>query len=99
MSERRGKFEWFDVPPAGFVHVPKNAKHAWRNTGTEPVIQVILTSSRLGQFFREAGRPLDENEQPHAPTPADLQRFTQVAQNYGHWLGSPEENAAVGITL
>ncbi|MGH8019226.1 MAG: hypothetical protein ACREIA_13210 [Opitutaceae bacterium] len=23
-KRRRGKFEWFDVPSAGFVHVPKN---------------------------------------------------------------------------
>ena len=32
-----------------------------------------------------------------APSPDALQRFAAVAARYGHWLASPEENAASGI--
>jgi quercetin dioxygenase-like cupin family protein len=99
LVEHRGSFEWFDVPLLGFVHVPKNAKHAWRNVGDEPVVQLIVTSTRLGQFFRDACRPLGEDEPTRPPMPEDLARFTQVAKTYGHWLASPQENAAVGILM
>src|SRR5690606_19364221 len=58
LVERDGTFEWFDIPPGGCVHVPANAKHAWRNVGDEPVVQLLVTTTRLGRFFREACRPL-----------------------------------------
>jgi quercetin dioxygenase-like cupin family protein len=99
LMERAGRFEWFDVPPAGFVHVPANAKHAWRNTGAAPVVQLIIVSARLGRFFREACRPLKTAETSRAPTPDEMQRFAKTAMAYGHWLGTPQENAAVGISL
>lgn len=99
LVERRRRLEWFDVPLLGFVHVPKNAKHAWRNVGQEPVVQLIVTSTRLGQFFRDACRPLDEDEPTRSPTPEDLTRFARIATTYGHWLASPAENAAVGISI
>jgi quercetin dioxygenase-like cupin family protein len=99
LTDEGDGLEWFDVPPAGFVHVPRDSKHAWRNVGDVPVVQLIVTSARLGQFFRDACRPLAEGESPRPPTPKDIERFTQTAWKYGHWLASPEENAAVGIKL
>jgi hypothetical protein len=51
---------------------------------------------RLGRFFREFGRPA---ETAGAPTPADFQRLQELALAYGYWLGSPADNAAVGISL
>jgi hypothetical protein len=33
------------------------------------------------------------------PFEGDVRRFAEVAARYGHWLASPQENAAVGIKL
>jgi quercetin dioxygenase-like cupin family protein len=102
MSQRDGKFEWLDVKPGELVHVPSNAKHAWRNTSNEPAVQLITTTPKLGRFFLEIGRPVRAGRASVAlspPTRDELQHFMRVAANYGYWLGSPAENAAIGIAL
>ena len=53
---------------------------------------------RLGRFLREIGRPLATVE-PGAPSAAHIQRFVEIAHEYGYWLGSPADNAAAGISL
>jgi hypothetical protein len=35
----------------------------------------------------------------HPPTPAELAESVAVATRYGYDLGTPEQNAAIGITL
>jgi mannose-6-phosphate isomerase-like protein (cupin superfamily) len=99
LIERGGGFAWLDVKQGDFVHVPGSAKHAFRNTSGEPVAQLITTTPRLGRFFQETGKPVSAGASPSPPTPDDLRRFAEVAARYGHWLGSPAENAAIGITL
>jgi quercetin dioxygenase-like cupin family protein len=99
ITARGTGFEWFDVPTGGFVHVPKNAKHAWRNVSLEPVVQLVITTARLGRFFQDVGKPITPTTPPGPPTPQDIQRFMEVAAAYGHWLGSPAENAAIGIRV
>jgi quercetin dioxygenase-like cupin family protein len=80
-----------------YIHVPAGARHGWRNVSSEPVVAIITTTARLGRFVQEIGRPLTGAPQP--VTPEDLARFATVAAAYGHWNGTPEENAAVGIRL
>jgi hypothetical protein len=99
LVERGTRLEWLDVRQGDFVHVPGGAKHAFRNTSGGPVVQLIATTPRLGRFFQETGKPVSAGVSPSPPTPDDLRRFAEVAARYGHWMGSPEENAAVGITL
>jgi quercetin dioxygenase-like cupin family protein len=98
-SQREGKFEWLDVRPGEFVHVPSNARHAWRNTSSEPAVQLITTTPKLGRFFQEVGRPVTPGTPLLPPTPDDLQHFMRIAAKYNYWLGSPTENAAIGIAL
>lgn len=90
-------FEWIESGPGDFVHIPGGSKHAFRNPFGEPVTQLIVTSSRLGEFFQEVGRPMSSGDSLPPPTPAELDRFIRVAQRYEHWLGTRGENAAVGI--
>jgi quercetin dioxygenase-like cupin family protein len=85
------------VTVGDYISVPAGVRHAWRNVSSEPVVGLVITSAQLGQFFQEAGRPLARGSQP--PTPEDSAQLAALATVYGHWLGTPEENAAVGIRL
>jgi hypothetical protein len=78
-----------------YIHVAAGARHGWRNVSNEPVVAIITTTAQLGRFFQETGRRLTGAPQP--VTPADLAHFATMAARYGHWNGTPEENAAMGI--
>jgi hypothetical protein len=80
-------------------HVALEVRHAWKNESDEPAVAIIVTTPRLGRFFQEVGRPVAPDASPQAPSPADVQRFAEVAARYHDWLAIPEENAAVGINL
>jgi quercetin dioxygenase-like cupin family protein len=92
-----GGLEWNDAHAGDYVEVPGGTPHAHRNVFHEPAIDLIVTTARLGQFFQEAGRPITGSAQP--PAPDEVARFVAIAAKYGYWLGSPEENAAVGLEL
>jgi quercetin dioxygenase-like cupin family protein len=98
-SLRQGKegYEWIRAEVGDYIHVPASAHHAWRNVSREPVVNLIITTKRLGRFFQEAGRPVTGEPQP--VTPEDLARFAAVSARYGYWNATPEENAAIGINL
>ena len=88
---------WRNVQPGSFIHIPSGTKHAFRNTSSEPVVQLIMTTPQLGRFFQEIGRPVIPGVPPLPPTPEELEHFRRLAAHYHHWLGSPADNAAVGI--
>jgi quercetin dioxygenase-like cupin family protein len=94
---RQGKerYEWIGAKAGDYIHVPAGAQHAWRNISSEPVVNLIITTKRLGQFFQETGRQVMGAPQP--VTPEDLARFSAVSARYGYWNATPEENAALGI--
>jgi quercetin dioxygenase-like cupin family protein len=99
-GELQGLWEdrWVTLVPGDVFDVPGGVKHAWRNVFDVPVSLLIVTSMRLGRFLRAIGRPAATVE-PGPPSPEDLQRLLEMAQAYGYWLGSPADNAAVGISL
>jgi len=99
-GELQGLWEdrWMTLVAGDVFDVPGSTRHAWRNTSGAPVSLIIVTSMRLGRFLRDIGRPLATVE-PGPPKPADLQRLVATSQAYGYWLGSPADNAAVGISL
>jgi quercetin dioxygenase-like cupin family protein len=92
-----GAYKWIAAAAGDYVHVPAGARHAWRNVSDEPVVNLIITTKRLGRFFREAGRPAMGAPQP--VTPDDLARFAAIGARYGDWNATPGENAAVGILV
>jgi quercetin dioxygenase-like cupin family protein len=90
--------EWQTPSPGDFVHITGAAKHAWRNVSHRPVEVLITCTVKLGRFLREMGQPTtDDDRQP--PTQEHIQRLAAMCARYGYWLGSPEENAEVGILL
>jgi quercetin dioxygenase-like cupin family protein len=90
-------YESVVVKAGDFILVPPWARHGWRNVGSAPVVALLTTTARLGRWFLEVGRPATGGPQP--VTPDDLARFAAIAATYGHWLASPQENAAAGITF
>ena len=90
-------YEWIVAKAGDYIHVPGGARHAWRNVSTQPSVELIITTKKLGQFFQEAGRTVTGGPQP--VTPEDMARFAALCARYGYWNATPEENAAVGIHL
>jgi len=99
LVQRQDGFESIAMHAGDFRHVPQGVTHAWKNQSNEPAIAIIVTTSRLGRFFQEVGRPAAAGAFRPPPSPAEIQRFAEVAARYHHRLASPEENAAVGIRL
>jgi quercetin dioxygenase-like cupin family protein len=87
--------EWRDAHPGDYVRVPGDVPHAHRNISEAPAIDLIITTARMGRFFREVGRPVGSPP----PTAQEVARFVEVAGRYGYRLATPDENAAVGITV
>ena len=93
------------VPPGAVIplHSHDDAETFFIVAGAQ---QVLLPGTRGlewsdahagGKFFQEVGRPVTGSLQP--PTPDELARFAAIAASYGYTLGTPEENAAIGIEM
>lgn len=95
LVEDGGKLEWRDAHAGDYIRIPGAVPHAHRNISDQPAVDLIITTPRMGQFFKEIGRPVPAPP----PTPDDLTRFVEAAIRYGYRLGTQEENAAVGIEL
>lgn len=93
-------FEWTVVTPDEIFHVPGNVKHAWRNPSQHPAETIIVSTVKIGRFFGELGTPVGSNGKTAWPPAAQaIERFLRIAERYGYWNGTPEENAAVGLRL
>ena len=50
--------EWIDVHEGDYVQIGSGEAHALRNASSEPVVELIITNARLGDWFKEGdGRP------------------------------------------
>ena len=99
LSEKEGKSHWIAAGPGDFIEVPSGAKHGFRNRSQDPVVQLITTTSKLGRFFQEIGRPMPQGPNGNPPSPDQVQHLVRTSERYGYWLATPEENAAAGITI
>jgi quercetin dioxygenase-like cupin family protein len=90
---------WQAVNAGEVVSIPGNVRHALRNTSPSPITSITVSKQELYSFFRELAQPFDPNKPPVPPTAEEMQQLFQVAAKYEYWLGSPEENAAIGISL
>ena len=81
------------------VTIAGGVKHALRNPGATAVSTVLVSQEQLYRFFRELAEPLEPGASPPVPTPEVMLRLFEVAARYQYWIGSPSENAAIGITL
>ena len=96
---RNGIQAWTAVGTGDVVTIPGNTKHAWRNWSAFPATVVMVTTSRMYEFLRELTKPFDPHQPPSPPTREEIQQIFEGAARYGYWMGSPEENAAIGLSL
>jgi quercetin dioxygenase-like cupin family protein len=99
LTEAGGNAQWIKARLGDFIEVPNNAKHGFRNRSQRPVIQLIITTSKLGRFFQEIGKPIDKDTNVSPRLPDEIQHLLITAERYGYWLATPEENASFGISL
>ena len=80
--------QWREVQAGDYVHIPAGIMHAHRTISDEPAVDLVISTAKLGRFFRELARP-------------DVGPRERIALStkYGYILGTPEQNAAVGIEL
>jgi quercetin dioxygenase-like cupin family protein len=86
--------EWKAARGGDFIHIPGNVKHAWRNGRSFPVEMIVVTPAKLGRFLQELGELTRTSGRNGI-----VETARRLAERYGYWLGSPQENAAVGISL
>jgi hypothetical protein len=90
---------WQTARAGEVVTIAGGVKHALRNPDSTLVRMVSVGERQLYRFFRELAEPLDPNAVPAAPKPEAMQKLFEVAARYEYWIGSPSENAAIGINL
>ena len=90
---------WKTVTAEEVVSIPGNVRHALRNTSLASTTTIAVSKQQLYSSFPELARPFDPHMPPEPPTPNEMQQLFSTAQKYGYWLASPDENAAIGISL
>jgi mannose-6-phosphate isomerase-like protein (cupin superfamily) len=88
---------WRILRQGDFVDVPSNTKHAWRNASQSSASLLIVTTVRMGVFLQQASSTA-ETELDNQTASTQKEHFFKLIQEYGYWLGSPEDNQAIGLS-
>ena len=88
---------WHRLEAGGILDIKGGEKHAWRNISSDDAHLLLVTTMRMKQFFDEIGRPV--SHVPAPLTPEALRHLLEVAERYGYWLATPQENLSIGISL
>ncbi len=98
-QEQGASSGWRPAGVGDVVTVAGGVKHALRNPGSTLALTVLISDEQLYRFFKELAEPLASGSGPPPPTPAVMQKLFEVAARYNYWIGTPPENAAIGIHL
>jgi quercetin dioxygenase-like cupin family protein len=90
---------WPPVSRGEVVTIASGVRHALRNLNSTPAISVLISQARLYHFFRELAQPINPGDQPPRPSPEVMKTLLALAAKYDFWVGSPSENAAIGISI
>ncbi|QYA17446.1 cupin domain-containing protein [Rhizobium sp. AB2/73] len=86
---------WQELCAGELIDIAPDKMHAWRNSSTQDTHLVLITTEKMRMFFETIARPLDAG----IPSAADMAALVQASQKYGYRLGSPADNASIGLTL
>jgi quercetin dioxygenase-like cupin family protein len=93
LTQHPGGLEWAHAHAGDYIRVPPGTMHAHRNLSAQPAVDLIITTAKMGRFFQEIGRPATGAP----PEPERVAQLVEASIRYGYTLGTPEQNAAVGI--
>ena len=81
----------FMATSGAWVTLARGSVHFFKNTGAEPArMLIVVTPAGLEDFFLEIGREaVEEEAEPVAPTPEDIQKLIQTAPKYGLEIRMP----------
>jgi quercetin dioxygenase-like cupin family protein len=94
LAQTKHGLEWQTVRQGDFVHIPGGTKHAWRNLSNDPFVVIATLTPKLGRFLLELGEYVRTEGGSQF-----LEKLHELSERYAYWSGSPEENAAVGISV
>jgi hypothetical protein len=98
--ESDGGYTWVPIKAGDFFHVPGNARHAFRNRSSQPAVMILISTAKMARSFREIGTPVAAGEPSSVPPSAEMiRRFLETSDRYGYWNATPEENAAIGLSV
>ena len=89
---------WVSLGAGDVMSIPGNTKHAWRNSSLLPATMAIVTTWKMYQFLREVSKPVDPHQSATSPCAEEIQELFRTAARYGYWMGSPTENASIGLS-
>lgn len=98
-QEKLGHAEWDTLRPGQTAAIPGGIKHAVRNPSAVAVICLAVTKTELYSFFWSLAQLSTGDEPVGPPDPGDMRRLFDIAERYGYWLATPEENTAIGISF
>jgi quercetin dioxygenase-like cupin family protein len=69
LAETSRGLDWLPLRPGDLFHVPGDAKHAFRNHTDAAAVMLIVSTSKIGRFFREIGTPAVKGRGPRRRHP------------------------------
>ena len=83
---------WHVLKPGESVDVLSNTRHAWRNASESSASLLVATTVRMSLFLQKVSSAASTQA-----AGTEKSQFLKLVQEYGYWLGSPEDNEAIGL--
>ena len=89
---------WRTLKQGELVDVLSNTKHAWRNASASKAALLVVTTTRMGVFLQQVSGS-NETKSDTQSASTQKEHFLKLVQKYGYWMGSTEENKAIGLSM
>jgi hypothetical protein len=83
---------WRVLKQGESVDAHSNTRHAWRNASGSSASLLIVTTVKMGLFLQQVSSAASIQA-----AGTEKNQFFNLVQEYGYWLGSPEDNEAIGL--
>ena len=68
-----------------------------RNASKSSASLLVVTTVRVGVFLQQVSSSVETRLDSQVAS-GQKEHFFKLVQEYGYWLGSPEDNAAIGLS-
>ena len=88
---------WRILKQGELADVRSNIRHAWRNASKSSASLLVVTTVRVGVFLQQVSSSVETRLDSQVAS-GQKEHFFKLVQEYGYWLGSPEDNEAIGLS-